>query len=178
MNDNSEKVSEKTELIRNKVQESGILTLDLEELIPEGDRELLDIRTWLYEEQILREQEFRDRIKTHDWASYGGKFVAVTCSVDAVIPVWAWMLIEVSLQPYAEEVVFGDLKRLEEQLILDRIAHFETDQFRDARVVIKGCGEKWIPSSAYAMMAGKLAPIAKSIMYGEPCSTVPVMKRK
>jgi hypothetical protein len=166
------------EAIRNKVDESGLVTLDLSELIPEGERVLLDIKPWLFEELLLKEQEFRERIKTHDWNFYSGKFVALTCSSDAIIPVWAWMLIEVALQPYAEEVVFGGLDRLEEQLLLDRISHFEVEEYRNARVVIKGCGDTFVPPPAYAAITAKITPLVKSIMYGEPCSTVPVMKRK
>ncbi|HEX5003634.1 MAG TPA: DUF2480 family protein [Bacteroidia bacterium] len=166
------------EAIFNKVDASGLVTVNLEELIPEGERVLLDIRPWLFEDLILKEKDFRDHIRQHDWNQYAHKFVALTCTSDAIIPVWAWMLIEVALEPYAERVLFGTLNHLEEALLLEKISALDAENFRDARIVIKGCGDKAVSPAAYAAITHKLASVAKSIMYGEPCSTVPVMKRK
>jgi len=166
------------EAIFNKVDASGLVTVDLEELIPEGERILLDIRPWLFEDLILKEKDFREHIRNHDWSQYARKFVALTCTSDAIIPVWAWMLIEVALEPVADRVVFGTLDHLEEEMLLEKIGALKAEQFHDARVVIKGCGDKAVSPAAYAAITRKLTPVVKSIMYGEPCSTVPVMKRK
>ncbi|MFM2136219.1 MAG: hypothetical protein RL021_1619 [Bacteroidota bacterium] len=164
--------------IINKVAESGLITIDLEELHVPGERVLFDIRSWLYEELILREKDFREQIKELDWSAFSGKHVAVTCSADAVIPVWAYMLIAASLAPYAQTTVFGSLERLEESLFLERLNCLDLSVYKDQRVIIKGCSAVPVPVSAYFHLTSLLQPIVKSVMYGEPCSTVPVYKRK
>ncbi|MBP6335148.1 MAG: DUF2480 family protein [Bacteroidia bacterium] len=164
--------------IINKVAQSGLVNLDLEELIPPGERFLFDLKSWLFEEIILKEKDFRDKISTHDWFFYDGKFVAITCSVDAIIPTWALMLIAAQLQPYAKKIVFGELNKLEEELFKEMIFSLNPEDYRDQRVVIKGCSVAHVPVSAYVDVTTFLRPLAKSIMFGEPCSTVPVYKRK
>ena len=164
--------------IINKVAESGLLTIDLEELHVPGERVLFDIRSWLYEELILREKDFREQLKELDWSGFSGKHVAVTCTADAVIPVWAYMLIAASLAPYARTTVFGTLERLEEELFMQQLNGLDLSIYKDQRVIIKGCSNVPVPVSVYVRLTSLLQPIVKSVMYGEPCSTVPVYKRK
>lgn len=163
--------------IKNKVSESGLLQFDLEELYLQGERILFDLKPWLFEELILKEKDFREQIKNHDWSQYKNKFVAITCSVDAVIPTWAYMLVVTQLEPIARRVIFGSLNSFEEQLFNEEISKLDPEKFRNQKVVIKGCGDH-VPVSAYIEFTRFLRPLAKSIMYGEPCSTVPVYKAK
>ncbi len=166
------------EPIINKVASSGLITIDLEDLYPEQERILFDLKPWLFQELILREKDFRENLKTHDWSQYKNKFVAVVCSADAIVPAWTYMLIFSQLEPVAKKIVFGDLKRLEEEIFEDVIAQIDAEKYRDQRVIIKGCSKKEIPFFTYAALTAKLRPLVKSIMFGEPCSTVPVYKRK
>lgn len=166
------------EPIVNKVAESGLITINLEELYTSGERVLFDLKGWLYEELVLKEKDFREYIKQHDWSSYQHKMVAVTCSADAIVPTWAFMLIATALTPHAQKVVFGNLTTLDEVLFEEKINAMDLSSFQDQRVIIKGCSKVNVPVSAYVRLASKLQPIVKSIMYGEPCSTVPVYKRK
>jgi S-adenosylmethionine/arginine decarboxylase-like enzyme len=164
--------------IVNRVTESGIKQINLEDFIPAGERRLFDIKSWLFEELILKEKDFREHIKLHDWSQYKEMYVAINCSADAIIPTWAFMLLTAALQPFAKFIFFGTLQQLDEQLILANISLIDAEQFRNQRVVIKGCGDKEIPVSAFVALTVKLKPVVKSIMYGEPCSTVPVYKSK
>ena len=164
--------------IINKVAGSGLISIDLEEYFPEEERVLFDLKPWLFQELILKEKDFRENLKTHDWNQYQDKFVAVICSADAIIPAWTYMLIFSQLEPVAKKIVFGDLKRLEEEIFEDVIATIDAEKFRNQRVIIKGCSKKNIPLFTYAALTAKLRPVVKSIMFGEPCSTVPVFKRK
>ena len=165
------------EQIVNKVDQSGLLQFDLESLYRPGERVLLDIKGWLFEELILKEKDFREQIKNHDWSLYQDKFVAVTCTADAIVPTWAYMLIASQLTPVAKKIVFGDLKKMEEVLFHESISSLNPENFRNQKVVIKGCSDN-VPVSAYVELSAFLRPVAKSIMYGEPCSTVPVFKAK
>lgn len=165
------------EEITNRVANSGLITLDLGEMYPAGDRVLLDIKDQLFQGLILREKDFREFIATHDWSQYKEKFVAIACTADAIIPDWAWMLLASALQPFAKKIVFGDLEKLETVLFTEVLSAFDAEQYRDARVVIKGCGDRPVPKTAYIELTRVLQPVVKSIMYGEPCSTVPVYKR-
>ncbi|MFO0356154.1 MAG: DUF2480 family protein [Sphingobacteriaceae bacterium] len=162
--------------IVNKVAESGLISIDLEEFYVPGERVLFDIKPLLFQELILKEKDFRDYIKTADWSVYKDKLVALTCSADAIVPTWAYMLLTLALQPYAKKIVFGNLELLENELFQEKLNSLNIEQFKDARVVIKGCGEKPIPVNAYVMLTSLLKPHVKSIMYGEPCSTVPLYK--
>ena len=163
--------------IVNKVAKSGLVTFDLEELHVPGDRALFDISPWLFEELILREKEFRQHVKEQDWTLFQDKLVAVTCSADAIVPTWAFMLITAALAPYAAKVVFGSLQQLEEALYRDKLQAIDPNAYKDQRVIIKGCSKVTVPVAAYVQLTELLRPVAKSIMYGEPCSTVPVFKR-
>lgn len=166
------------ENIVNKVAQSGLLTFDPASLYPVGERVLYDIKENLFMGLMLREKDFREFIKQHDWAQYQDQFVAVTCSADAIVPTWAYMLLANKLAIYATKVVFGDLEVLETVLFEEAINQLDLEKFRDQRVVIKGCGDINVPVSAYVSLTFRLTPVVKSILYGEPCSTVPVYKRK
>lgn len=166
------------ELIENKVANSGLITLNLEDYYHSGERVLFDIKSWLFREMILKEKEFREQVKQHDWSQYAGKNIAFTCSSDAIVPTWAYMLLAVAVEPYANRYVFGTLETLETVLFNDAIEKIETEKLKDARVIVKGCGDLPVPVSAYVAITHKLSPYVKSIMYGEACSNVPVWKRK
>lgn len=166
------------ENIVNKVAASGLVTLNLEHYYNYGERVVYDIKDNLFHGLMLREKDFREFIKTHDWTAYSGKNVAVICSADAIVPTWAYMLLANKMKPYANEVVFGGLEVLETVLITKAIQKIDLSAFTDQRVVIKGCGDIDVPIAAYVEITNVLTPVVKSIMYGEPCSTVPVYKRK
>ena len=163
--------------IINKVAESGLITLDLEKYAPSGQTAVFDLKDHLFMGMILKEKNFREALKSLDWKIYQGKYVAVTCSVDAVIPVWAYMLVVSYLQPVAKDVWLGDEKELQKNLFLKNLSAIDMNEFADKKVVVKGCGDKPIGEYAYLEITKLLRPIAKSIMYGEPCSTVPIYKK-
>jgi len=166
------------ETIVNKVAESGILTLDLAPFIPVGDVAVFDLKPFLFREMILKEKDYRAALQTHDWQQYAGRHVALTCSADAIIPVWAYMLAASYLQPVASSVVFGTEAELIASLVRARISKIDIAEYTDKRVVIKGCGDTPIPDAAYVAVTELLRPVVKSLMYGEPCSTVPIYKKK
>lgn len=166
------------EAIVNRVANSKLRTFDLEEIYPEGKRILFDVKDWLFQELILKEKDFRYFVKNHDWSQYKNSFVAVTCSVDAIIPSWAFMLVASELTPIANKVVIGDLELLETVIYQELISFVDFKDFADKPVIIKGCADKPIPDSAYAFLIAKLQPIAKSILFGEACSSVPLYKAK
>jgi hypothetical protein len=166
------------ENIINKVASSGLVTLNLETYFHQGERVVYDIKDNLFHGLILKEQDFRAFIKEHDWSQYAGKNIAITCSADAIVPTWAYMLLANKMKPYANEVVFGNLETLETVLYTKALAQIDVNAFAGERVVIKGCADIQVPVSAYVEITSLLTPVAKSIMYGEPCSTVPIYKRK
>lgn len=166
------------ESIINKVAQSGLVSLDLAELYPAGERLEYDIKDNLFHGLILREKDFREFVKEHNWEAYAGKHIAITCTADAVVPTWAYMLLANRLTPFAKTVVFGDLETLDTLLFDRELEKLDLEKYRDQRIVIKGCGEIAIPTSAFIDITVKLTGLAKSIMYGEPCSTVPIYKRK
>ena len=161
----------------NKVAESGLVSIDLETYYPKAATAVFDLKEYLFMGMILKEKDFREALKNIDWSFYRDKNTAVTCSADAIIPVWAWMLVATYLQPVAKEIVMGDEKELHKVLFLKNIAAIDTNEFADKRIVIKGCGETPIGDYVYMEITKLLRPVAKSIMYGEPCSTVPVYKK-
>jgi hypothetical protein len=167
-----------SEPIINKVAESGLITLDMEKWYPKEPTAVFDMKDYLFMGMILKEKEFRESLKSIDWTAYQDKYVAVTCSADAIIPVWAYMLAATYLQPVAKDVVMGDEKELHKTLFLRNLSSIPVDEYTDKRVVIKGCGETPIADYVYMEITKLLRPVAKSIMYGEPCSTVPVYKKK
>ena len=164
--------------IINKVAESGIITIDLEEHYPKEEIKEFDLKEFLFMGLILKEKEFRTALQSYDWSQYQNKCMAVTCSADAIIPVWAYMLVTSNLQPFAKDVFLGKEEEMRKYLFLKKIEAINANDFSDKRIVIKGCGELKIEDYAYLAITNKIRPVAKSIMYGEPCSTVPVYKRK
>ncbi|WP_089684761.1 DUF2480 family protein [Catalinimonas alkaloidigena] len=163
--------------IVNRVAQSTLVTFDLEEYYHPGERVLLDLADQLYQGLILREKEFRAFVKEHDWSQYHGKNVAITCSADAIVPTWAYMLVATRLASVANMVVFGDLGALEDALFRQALHQVNPEDFRDAKVVVKGCSHRPVPISAYVEITRLLQPVAFSLMYGEPCSSVPLYKK-
>lgn len=164
--------------IINKVANSALKTIDLEDFYPKGKRVLFDIKDWLFHELILKEKEFRTSVDNHDWSQYQHNFVAVTCTADAIIPSWAFMLVTSKLLPFAKKVVIGNLETLETVLYQNIIEDLSTEDFQGKPVIVKGCSEKPVPIAAYSFLLEKLQPIAKSILFGEACSSVPIYKVK
>lgn len=164
--------------IVNKVAQSKLVVIDLEDYYHEGERVLFDIKEWLFEGLVLREKEFRQLAKEHNWDQYQGQFVALTCSSNAIVPAWAYMLISIELSGIVKKVVIGDLEHLESSLYQDIIESIDIEVYQDKPVIIKGCANKPVPENAYIMLATRLKPMATSIMYGEACSAVPLHKRK
>jgi hypothetical protein len=162
--------------IINKVASSGLQTLDLEDLYPQGERAVFDIAPLLWEGIALKEKDFRAFVKDHDWSQYQGTFVSVHCSVDAIIPTWAFMLVATHLQPVAAFVTQGDAEQLERAVFTRLVAQLDVEPYRGARIVVKGCSKLPVPLNAYVELTAKLLPVVKSLMFGEPCSTVPLYK--
>jgi len=164
--------------IINRVAQSKLVTFDLEELYPKGERKVLDIKDWLLEGIILREKEFRNHVDDHNWSDYQDSYVALQCSTDAIVPGWAFMLVASKLTPYANKVVVGSLEDLETVLYQTILENLDVSPYADKPVIIKGCSKKPVPENAYLMAIEKIQPVAKSIMYGEACSSVPLFKKK
>lgn len=166
-----------TDEIVNRVASSGLLTLDLEEYYHPGERVVYDLKDNLFQGMILREKDFREFLKNHDWSIYQNKNVAIVCSEDAIVPTWAYMLLALKLEPYAHAFVFGNLAELENKLFFEAISKIDLEPYRDARVVVKGCSKHPVPVAAYVEITRLLKPLVQSLMFGEPCSTVPLYKR-
>jgi hypothetical protein len=164
--------------IINRVANSKLITIDLEDYYPKGQRVLFDIKDWLFEGFVLREKDFRIQVQEFNWAQYQDNFVALTCSSDAIIPGWAYMLLSLQLESFAKKVIVGDLEQLETSIYQDIINNLDVSAFKDKPIIIKGCSNKPVPQNAYIMLSNKLKPLAKSIMYGEACSSVPLFKKK
>jgi hypothetical protein len=163
--------------IVNRVANSPLVTFDLEELYLPGERVVVDIKEQLFQELILREKDFRNFIKTTEWSAFKNKFVAITCSAEAIIPHWAYMLLTSALQPHARTIVFGSLEDLETKIFFDQLSTVDFSKYTDAKIVIKGCSKVNVPAAVYVEATRLLMPCASSIMFGEPCSTVPVYKK-
>lgn len=166
------------EEIINRVANSKLITIDLEDYYPEGKRILFDIKDWLFEGFVLREKDFRKQVSEHDWAQYQDNFIALTCSTDAIIPGWAYMLLSIQLESYAKHIVIGNLETLETSIYQNIISNLNVSDYNNKPIIIKGCSNKPVPQNAYIMLSNKLKPIVKSIMYGEACSSVPLYKNK
>lgn len=165
------------EEIINRVANSSLITFDLEQLHAPGDRVVYDIKDHLFQGLILREKDFREHVKDHAWSGYEGKLVSIVCTADAIVPTWAYMLLAVALKPYAKRVFFGTVEEMESALFHEKLMSIDWEQYRGAKVVVKGCSDVHVPVSAYVEATSKLSGVAASIMYGEPCSTVPIYKR-
>ncbi|MDI1254667.1 MAG: DUF2480 family protein [Flavobacterium sp.] len=163
--------------IINKVANSVLEVFDLEDYYPKGIRTQIDISQWLYEGFLLREKDFRESLKNHDWSQYQDQYVAVFCSTDAIIPAWARILVTVCAAPFAKKVVSGNLEDLETALYQEILPTIDYSQYDNKPVILKGCSKKPVPESAYVFAVQYLRPVAKSIMYGEACSAVPLYKK-
>ena len=164
--------------IVNRVANSGLVNFDLEAYYPKGQRQLIDLKDWLFEGLILKEKDFRQAVKDYDWAQHQDQYVAIDCSADAIVPVWSYMLISNAISPYAKKVVKGNLENLESIIFHELINTLNINTFKNQRVIVKGCSNLPIPESAYVAITNKLSPVVKSIMYGEACSSVPIYKKK
>ncbi len=164
------------EKIVNRVEASGLITINLEDFYVPGERLVMDMKDLLFQGLILKEKDFREYLKNENWEQYRDKLIAITCSNEAIVPTWAYMLLGIYLAPVAKKVVFGDLNALETLLFQEQLDKLKTEQYQGARVVIKGCGELPVPVNAFLDLANRLRPYVKSLMYGEPCSTVPLYK--
>lgn len=163
--------------IINKVAQSGLITIDLQDFYQKGERVVYDLSANLYQGLVLKEKDFRTFIKEYDWSVYQDKYVSVICTADAIVPSWAYMLLVTKIQPYARKVIVGSEETLEQVLYNDAFRSIRPEDFKDAKVVVKGCSDLPVPLFAYGEIVRLLLPFASSIMYGEPCSTVPVYKR-
>ncbi|MFC5047795.1 DUF2480 family protein [Aquimarina hainanensis] len=166
------------EIINRVANNKKLITFDLEEYYPTGKRQQFDIKDWLYEGLILKENDFRDQVASHDWSAYQDTYVALHCSSEAIIPGWAYLLVTSALAPYAKKVVVGTLQSIETILYTEIIQHIDPTPYKDKMIIIKGCSNKPVPEEAYIAILQKLQPVAKSIMYGEACSAVPLFKKK
>lgn len=164
-------------MIENKVEKSGLITLDLVDFIPQGPQVILDLKDFMYEGIILREKDFREKIKSTDWSQYQDHYVGITNSSEGIIPLWAYMLITSALVPFAKEIIRGNKSHLKGALLKRAIESIDGKVYQDQRVIVKGCGKESIPESAYIHITQKLQPFVKSLMFGEACSTVPVYKK-
>ena len=164
--------------IINRVALSKLIVVDLEDYYPKGKRVEFDLKVGLHEGRVLREKEVRAAVTSFDWSQFEGQYVALICTTDAIVPAWAYMLVSIELQPYATQVVLGDLNALETSIYQTIISKLDMEPYRDKPVIIKGCSNKPVPENAYLMLAQKLKPLARSIMYGEACSSVPLFKKR
>lgn len=167
-----------SEEIINRVANSKLITLNLEDYYPAGNRVLFDIKDWLFEGFVLREKDFRTQVAEFNWSQYKDTYVALTCSSDAIIPGWAYMLLSIQLEPFAKKIIIGNLESLETSIYQDVLRNLDVSKYENKPIIIKGCANKPVPQNAYIMLATKLKPVAKSIMYGEACSSVPLFKKK
>ena len=164
--------------IINRVANSNLVTINLEDYYPIGKRIVFDIKDWLFEGFVLREKDFREQAKQFDWSQYQDTYVALTCSSDAIIPAWAFILVSIYLEPFTKKTVIGNLEQLETSIYQDILQNLDVSEFTNKPIIIKGCSKKPVPQNAYIMLSNKLKPVAKSIMYGEACSSVPLYKNK
>lgn len=163
--------------IINRVASSSLITFNLADFYTPGERVFLDIRPWLFMELVLKEKEFRETIKNHDWSQYAGKCVSIGCTSDAIVPTWAYMLIATALQPHTPHFIFGTPEQLETELFLRALHAHDFSSYAGEKIVIKGCSEIAVPVAVYVELTRRLMPLAQKISYGEPCSTVPLFKK-
>ena len=166
------------EEIENRVAQSALVNFNLEDYYTDGERSLIDISKYLDEGLVLREKSFRDQLINEDWSMYNGHYISLTCSTDAIVPPWAYMLISAHLEDIAKKVVLGEPETLETVLFEEALRDLELEQYRDKAVIVNGCGDKPVPEAAYVKLTAILKPVVKSLMFGEACSTVPIFKRK
>lgn len=166
------------EIVNKVAGNTNLITFDLEDYYPKGNRILFDIKDWLYEGLILREKDFRKQVADHDWSQYQDTYIALTCSTDAIIPGWAYLLVTSVVFPFAKKVTVGSLEIMETVLYEEIIRDLDVSKYQNKFIIIKGCANKPVPQGAYITLIQKLQPVAKSLMYGEACSSVPLYKKK
>lgn len=166
------------EEIVNRVAKSPLITLDLEEFYPKGERMIFDLKDYLYEGFVLREKDFREKLAAHNWDQYKDAYVAMNCSTDAILPSWAFLLVATYLQPQVKKMVQGNLVDLETAIFQDLIANLDVSAYENKKIIVKGCSKKPIPGTAYVQLIEKIQPHVQSLMFGEACSTVPLLKKK
>ena len=166
-----------TKPLVNRVAASGLITLNLEDFFPEGEIAVFDLKAYLFMELILKEKDFRKALKALDWSQYTDKHLLITCSADAIIPIWAYMLVTVYAAPIAKSVFQGTKEEFYKQSFIKTLYQLDISQYKNQLLVIKGCSDKPVPTAAYVELTRLLQPVAKSIMFGEPCSTVPLYKK-
>ncbi len=164
------------EEIINKVANSALEVFDLEDYYPKGSRVQIDISHWLIEGFLLKEKDFREHLKNHDWLQYQGQYIAIQCSTDAIVPAWASILVAIQLAPFAKKIVNGNIEDLDSSLFEEILSKIDFSVYANKAVIIKGCSKKPVPMRAYILAAHYLQPFARSIMYGEACSAVPLYK--
>lgn len=164
--------------IENKIAKSGLVNIDLEEWIPKNEISFVDLKDYLFKDTILKEKDFRQTLKSSNWSSYKNHYVGIFCSVDVIIPLWASMLVSCYLTPFAKSVYFCNKENIYNFILLDLILNLNKDEYKNKKVVIKGCSNKNISKNVYVKLVESLQPVTHSIMYGEPCSTVPLFKKK
>ena len=164
--------------LKNRVADSGLITIDLETLVPHTEVTEFDLKDYLFQGLVLREKDFREALKSHDWTAYEGKVLLVYCSSDAIIPPWAQMLVATHAMPFASDVFPGNFDAWLETRYQAAIDAMDIDTLANARIVVKGCSSRKVPNGAYLHLVKRLQPVVRSLMFGEPCSTVPVYKRK
>ena len=171
-------MTDTTKPLVNKVAQKALITLDLEAYFPKPeDMAFIDLKEFLFKGLILREADFREVVKNTDWSQYKNKYVAIHCSTDAIIPMWAYMVLSAELSPFALDVISSDAGEASDKFLLNNLARLDKEQFKGQRVVVKGCGDRKVPETAFVQITQQLANIARVVMYGEPCSTVPVFKK-
>ena len=170
-------LNDMAEEIVNRVKKSGIVTIDFEDLYPKNNRVAFDIEPLLWQGLALKEKDFREYVAAHDWSQYKNSYVAIFCSVDAIVPTWAYMLLATHLEPYADLVVFGSQELLESKVFDKVVEEIDLEEIKDRRVVVKGCSKLPVPVSAYVDLSIKIKPVVKALMFGEPCSTVPIYRK-
>ena len=164
------------EEIANRVANSALEVFDLEDYYPKGIRSQIDISLWLLEGLLLKEKDFRLHLQQHDWSQYQNQYIAINCSTDAIVPTWASILVAIQLAPYAQKIVNGTIEDLDSVLYEELLAKIDYSAYENKAVIIKGCSKKPVPMRAYILAAHYLQPFARSIMYGEACSAVPLFK--
>ena len=163
--------------IINKVANSALVVFDLEDYYPNGIRTQIDISQWLFEGFLLREKDFRESLKNHDWSQYENHYVAIHCATDAIVPAWASILVTIYVAPFAKKAVLGTINDLNTALYQEILNQIDYSQYQDKPLILKGCSQKPVPESAYVFAVQQLQKFAKSIMYGEACSAVPLFKK-
>ena len=169
---------EEVKPIVNRVEQSGLITIDLENYFPTRQEIVsIDLKDFLFKGMILREAEFRETVKNTDWKNYEGKYVSLFCSADAVIPMWAYMILSSQLAPFVKDVACSAPEHAAEIFLYRNIANINMNDFKNQLVIVKGCGDRKIPEAAFVQISEQLTKVVRSLMYGEACSSVPVFKK-